>query len=218
MSRLAMELVPSALRRDPSVYGPRIRVRVDVMPLRTSIPGLDKAAKQGVSEHIILASDLPLLTGKLETDWASVAQAGEVHEQRKRAWIEETTRAKLPDERKEWADDQVRAEAQYGLTSPQSVFREITGRDMKALRSVDVVCDVSPEQDERLQMARDVARELAGLTHPSPIRGAMETSSAGELDELRALVRKQSQDIAALQAGMAPRKRGRPRKVPAVTE
>lgn len=215
MSSLAMELVPQRLRRDPQEYGPRLRCRVDVIPQSTSIPGNDRPAKRGVSEVTIATKDLPALRAKVETEWDKFAQATELHEQRKRKFIAEVTGLALPDNRADWAPEHVRAEGQYGLSSPHSVFRELTDRDVRPIRSVEVLEDLPPEQDERLQMARDVARELAGFTRSTG--PTMEISGSAELEELRAMVREQAEQIKALQARPAPRPRGRPRKAAPTT-
>lgn len=216
MSSLSMELIPQRLRRDPQEYGPRLRCRVDVIPQGTSIPGNDRPAKRGVSEVTIATKDLPLLQAKVETEWDKFAQATELHEQRKKKFIAEVTGLPLPENRAEWAPEHVRAEGQYGLTSPHSVFRELMERDVRPIRSLEVLEDLPPEQDERLQMARDVARELAGFTQAST-GPRFEAQQSSDLDELRAIVAQQAAQIQALQAQQAPRPRGRPKKAAPVT-
>lgn len=213
---ISMGLVPLAHRRDPIAPGPRLRVRIDVVPSRTSVPGMERPVKQGIQEVIISASALPSLQAKVETEWNLVARAEEIHDTRLRTWLRDKTKIEPAEDPADWSEQHTKLEKMYGDSSVSSVFRELTesrqfptGRDIRPLRSIEVLDELPPETDERLQMARDVAAELSAVRSTG---APLHVESTTELDEMRMLLAKQSEEIAALKAALSP-KRGRQKKV-----
>ncbi len=161
----ANQLVPSHRRKDPIRPGvKRLRIRVDVMPQNTSIPGVEGVVKHGTQECEIYADDLEKVEAMVEDQWDVIERCKDLADREKRKWMSSRMNgAEVPEDEANWTERMQRLAYQFTETNYISEYCRLTGRPgIRPLRTLEVLETLDPLQDERMAMIRDVASSIGG--------------------------------------------------------
>jgi hypothetical protein len=178
----------SAPYRDPVRPGHRVEVEIDVMPQATSIPGRTGRVPHGIQRVIVHHEDMPALEAKVEDRMDMWTHAEAMVARKRRQWVQAKIgkAVDVPEDEALWTEGMHKLAERYTEITIPGAFRELTGRDRKALRSLTIVRErVDPEVSYEAQVAADTARLLQG------------SSDMGRLEQL---VREQADVIAQLKA------------------
>lgn len=159
---MAYVTTPTNERVDVPRREGRLVVRVDVIPHAQIVPpGL--LARHGVNDVVIYESDYKKLEGLLEDDTESLRMAERAHESQYRLWINEKITDGYEKEQRGEIDRQFNRDT-YGGSLSQA-FRELTARNIKPLRSVDILAELPPppRQPEHAQAVTGHWIEVQGF-------------------------------------------------------
>lgn len=157
---------------------PRVRVRVNVRPVLTSVPRaeddvfngrMSNSVYQGIQEFVCFESDLPMVRALVEDKEQLLELSKETHENNLRHYLEQQYKKKIPADKKEWDDNLRRLSKTYD-GNPIAEFNRLVKRDPKPLISMEVIEREipAPRPEDKKQLAQLVqdlkASENADLT------------------------------------------------------
>ncbi len=185
-------MMSAAQRQDPIRVGEaRLKIEVDVIPRRTSIPGVGHSVRNGIQQVVIYKEDLPQVMAKVEDKTELLAEAHKIAERQMRQDIKERMRLKepLPENFDEWPEGAIRLKNTYTRTNYAIEYSRITGRPgPKPLRSCRVLEDLPPLETEEEKRMRQVATNLGMVdSGPSPELAALQAKYDALEKKLEAL-------------------------------
>lgn len=182
-------LLPTQFQTDPVRKESRVKMRVTVRPLSTSLPLADGSGanyvKQGTHEILVYESDVPKVLAKVEEDPEGIARAELAYDLRLRAWLREK-QGRMPLEDKSlWDSKTIDLCRQYNETNVPAEFYAAHLRSIRPLVSAEVLERVeAPEtpqekaQREQMAMLADMVRSIGGNSEADELRKQVAELSA----------------------------------------